>query len=276
MEALKEGEKISFNLSPTSLNIYYQSPLLFYLTYIAKVPDDTLVPVCYGLSGNIIHNCLEKYAKKELDLDGTCMHLASLWEKYNLNLHKDLKGELLNKEEYLRALLSGISIIDKHESHICEENISFTFTENGKFKIGVKGIIDLQTRQKSDNTLVIIDYKTSNSVKTGRDFERQALFYNYLLYKQKNLIPSKTIFHYLKLGIPKIYNITIDEIRLFEDELTNVTNHIISLGTNITNYPIGYVYDTFNSKKQACINEIARRKALADQIGLINLELDGF
>src|SRR3989344_8406327 len=276
MEALKEGEKINFNLSPTSLNTYYQSPLLFYLTYIAKVPDDTPVPVCYGLSGNIVHNCLEKYAKGELDLDGTCINLASLWEKYNLNFHKDLKGELLNKEEYLRALLSGISIIDKHESHICEENISFTFTEDEKFKIGVKGVIDLQTRQKSDNAPVIIDYKTSNSIKIGRDFERQALFYNYLLYKQKNLIPSKTIFHYLKLGIPKIYNITIDDVRIFEDELMNVANQIISLGTNIANYPIGHVHDTFNSKKQACINEIAKRKALADQIGLIRLELDGF
>lgn len=276
METLKEGEKISFNLSSTSLNTYYQSPLLFYLTYIAKVPDDTPVPVCYGLSGNIIHGCLEKYAKKELDIDGACMHLMSLWEKYNLNLHKDLKGELLNKEEYLQALLSGISIIDKHESHICEENISFAFAENEKFKIGVKGIIDLQTRQKSDNTLVMIDYKTSNSVKIGRDFERQALFYNYLLYKQKNLIPSKTIFHYLKLGIPKVYNIALEDIRIFEGELTNVASQIISFGTNIANYPIGYIYDTFNSKKQACINEISRRKVLSNQIGLMDLELGGF
>ena len=273
METLKKGEKISFNLSPTSLNTYYQSPILFYLTYIAKIPDDTLVPVCYGLSGNIIHNCLEKYAKKELDLDGACMNLAILWEKYNLNFHKNLKGELLDKEEYLRALLSGISIIDKHESHICEENISFSFTENEKFKIGVKGIIDLQTRQKSDNTPVIIDYKTSNSVKIGRDFERQALFYNYLLYKQKNFIPSKTIFHYLKLGIPKVYTISIDDIHVFEDELVNVASQIISYGTNISNYPIGNIHDTFNSKKQACIDEIARRKIFADQINLIRLEL---
>ncbi len=272
METLKEGEKVSFNLSSTSLNVYYQSPLLFYLTYIAKVPDDTLVPVCYGLSGNIIHNCLEKYAKKELDIDGTCMQLASLWEKYNLNIHKDLKGRLLDKEEYLRALLSGISIIDQHESHICEENISFTFTENKKFKIGVKGIIDLQTRQKSDSAPVIIDYKTSNNIKIGRDFERQALFYNYLLYKQKSLIPSKTIFHYLKLGTSKVYNITLEDIQIFEDELISVASQIISLGTNIENYSIGNIYDTFNSKKQACINEVVRRKALDNQISLMSLE----
>ena len=66
MEFEKEwGKKISFNLSPSSINVYYQSPLLFYLKYIAKVPDDTSVPVCYGLSGSIVHECLEKYAKKE-------------------------------------------------------------------------------------------------------------------------------------------------------------------------------------------------------------------
>ena len=62
---MKEGvKKISFNLSPTSINTYYQSPLLFYLKYIAKVPDDTDVPVCYGLSGSIVHGGLEKYAKR--------------------------------------------------------------------------------------------------------------------------------------------------------------------------------------------------------------------
>ena len=75
---LKNGEsKVSFNLSPTSLNLFYQSPLLFYLTYIAKVPDDTPVPLCYGLSGTIVHECLEKYAKKELDRDESCLHLIN-------------------------------------------------------------------------------------------------------------------------------------------------------------------------------------------------------
>ena len=64
------NKKISFNLSPSSLNIFFKSPLLFYLQHVAKVPEDTKVPVCYGLSGNIVHTCLEKYAKGDLSRDG--------------------------------------------------------------------------------------------------------------------------------------------------------------------------------------------------------------
>src|SRR3989338_414821 len=102
MEIEEEGEKkISLNLSPSSINIYYQSPLLFYLKYIAKVPDDTPVPVCYSLSGRIVHDCLEKYAKKELDRDGTYSHLLNQWEEKNISSHEDIRGNLLNPMEYL-------------------------------------------------------------------------------------------------------------------------------------------------------------------------------
>ena len=81
----KSNNKISLNLSPSSINTFYQSPLLFYLKYIAKVEDDTPVPVCYGLSGNIIHSCLEKYAKNELDRDSAYSFLLTQWKKQNLH-----------------------------------------------------------------------------------------------------------------------------------------------------------------------------------------------
>ncbi len=76
----KSGEKskVTLNLSPTSVNLFYQSPLLFYLTYIEKVEDDTPVPVCYGLSGNIVHECLEKYANGEVDRDEACIMLMQV------------------------------------------------------------------------------------------------------------------------------------------------------------------------------------------------------
>ncbi|MDO8563686.1 MAG: PD-(D/E)XK nuclease family protein, partial [Nanoarchaeota archaeon] len=182
MDLKKEGiDKISFNLSPSSLNIFYQSPLLFYLTYIAKVEDDTKVPVCYSLSGKIVHDCLEKYAKKDLDKDQACLHLLDKWETHNLNMHKDLRGNSLNSIEYLTAMLQGIQVVDAHDNHITEEIISFPLKENEKMKIGIKGVIDLQATKKEDDKLVIIDYKTSNSISRNENFERQALFYNLLL-----------------------------------------------------------------------------------------------
>lgn len=258
----KKEDKISFNLSPSSLNLYYQSPLLFYLTYISKVPDDTSIPICYGLSGNIIHECLEKYTKKDLDKDNACLHLAEKWEKQNLHIHKDLKGNTLNKVEYITALIKGMHIIDQHENHISEETIIFPLIENNIMKIGIKGIIDLQATKKENNQFVIIDYKTNNSVDRGSKFERQALFYNFLLHKKKNTLPSKTSFHYLKLGVSKEYIFNLENIENFKKEIDNLANQLLSFGTDINKYSIGDIDDVFNSKKQACLKEIARRNLL--------------
>lgn len=263
MELKKEKqEKISFNLSPSSLNIFYQSPLLFYLTHIAKVPDDTKVPVCYSLSGRIVHDCLEKYAKRELDKDSVCMHFLEQWNNHNLDIHKDLKGSVLNQVEYLTAMLKGLEIVDSHENHICEETIKFPLKENEHMKIGIKGIIDLQATKKDNNELTIIDYKTSNSISQNENFERQALFYNFLLQKKKNLIPNKTSFHYLKLGVAKEYSFDLADIEAFNMELNEVADKLLSYGTDIKNYPIGEIDDIFNSKRQACLKEIERRERI--------------
>ena len=259
----KEKEnKIEFNLSPSSLNVYYQSPLLFYLTYIAKVPDDTKVPVCYGLSGKIVHDCLEKYAKKDIDQDTACLHLIEKWESHNLNIHKDLKGNTLNQIDYIKAMLNGIKIIDSHENHVCEETISFPLKENDIMKIGLKGIIDLQATKKEGSEFVIIDYKTSNSIDKGENFERQALFYNMLLHKKKNIIPSKTIFHYLKLNAVKEHVFSLEDVEEFKEELNRIADQLLDSGTDIKNYPIGEINDIFNSKRQACLEEIERRQRI--------------
>lgn len=270
MEVKKEGEKkITLNLSPSSINVYYQSPLLFYLKYIAKVPDDTPVPICYGLSGGIVHECLEKYAKKELDRDEAYSHLLTEWEKKSLNLHGDIYGNALNPADYLKALIKGIEVIDKHEEHICEETIIFPLKESESIKIGIKGIIDLQAIEKEGKQYVVLDYKTSNSVSEDKNFERQALFYNLLLYKKKNLIPSKTCLHYLKLGVSKEYTFGLEDIEEFEKELHRIADAILESGTNIENYPVGKINDLFNSKKQACLQEVARRNSLSS-FGVIN------
>src|SRR3989338_7807424 len=231
MEVGKESEKkISLNLSPSSINTYYQSPLLFYLKYIAKVPDDTPVPLCYGLSGNIVHECLEKYAKKELDADEAYSHLLTQWEKRNLYDHEDIYGNLLNPLEYISAMIRGMEIID------------------------------MQAIEKKCMQHVILDYKTSNSVSKDKNFERQALFYNLLIYKKKNIVPSKTSLHYLKLGVSKEYIFGLEEIEEFERELHRIADIILVFGTDIENYPIGRIDVMFNSKKQACLREVERRK----------------
>ncbi len=264
MEIEKEGEnKISLNLSPSSINVYYQSPLLFYLKYIAKVPDDTYVPICYGLSGNIVHGCLEKYAKKELDRDEAYAYLLTQWEKQNLYNHKDIFNNLLNPLDYISAMIRGIEVIDQHENHICEETILFPFKENEIIKIGIKGIIDLQAIEKKGNQSVILDYKTSNSMSEDKNFKRQALFYNLLLYKKKNIIPSKTSLHYLKLKVSRDYIFSIEEVEEFERELNEIADQILMFGGDISNYPIGKIDDRFNSKMQACLREVERRNVFA-------------
>ena len=242
-----------------------QSPLLFYLTYIEKVPDDTAVPVCYSISGNLVHSCLEKYANKEFDRDGVCMFFATQWAMQNLDIHLNIKNEVLNKEDYFLALIRGMSIVDSHDNHVCEEMIKFPFVENEVMKIGIKGIVDLQATPKGDNELVVIDYKTSNSINESKDFERQALFYNFLIHKKSGVLPKKTVFHYLKHGVPKVYSFSHDDIRAFEEELRIIANQILEYGADINKYPIGEINDLFNSKKQACLREVARRGIFSDK-----------
>ncbi|MBU2503464.1 MAG: PD-(D/E)XK nuclease family protein, partial [Nanoarchaeota archaeon] len=257
MEINKEvDKKIFFNLSPTSINTFYQSPLLFYLRYISKVPDDTKVPVCYGLSGNIVHDCLQKYANKDLNRQNIFSHFSNQWLNKNLHNHKDLKNEVLSQEEYILALIKGIDIVDEHSEHVCEETISFPFVENENITIGLKGIIDLQAKQKSNSEVIVIDYKTSNSMNSGKDFERQALFYNYLVHKKGRSLPKKTVFKYLKLGAEKVYAFSQEDIELFEEELGSIAEQIFEYGTDIGKYPVGNINDIFNSKKEACIKEI--------------------
>jgi hypothetical protein len=243
--------------------MYYQSPLLFYLTYIAKVPDDTPVPVCYGLSGTIVHDCLERYARQELDRDGVYRYFMEQWEQQDLGVHSDLRGEPLDQFTYLTAVIKGMHIIDQHADHLCEEMISFPLAENEFMKIGVKGVIDLQATEKSTNQQVIIDYKTSNALQQGKQFERQALFYNLLLHAQKNILPAKTNFHYLKLDVAKEYRFSEIDVQLFYAELQTIAETLLSYGTAIENYPVGDIHDLFNTKKQACLREVARREACA-------------
>ncbi|MGK0209091.1 MAG: RecB family exonuclease [Patescibacteria group bacterium] len=256
---LKTADKIKVNLSPSSLNTYFQSPLLFYLKYIAKVPDDTEVPKCYGLSGSIVHDCLEHYAQKKIDRDGALMKFLQDWLGQDIEGHPDVKGYPLNKEVYLKALLNGLQIVDDHENHIAEEIISFPLHETETHKIGIKGIVDLQANPKGDDDLLIIDYKTSNSVNTGEEFKRQALFYTMLIHKKKDIIPKKSIFHYLKLDKKKEYEFTIQDIEAFKEELQATAEEIADYGNEIGNFPIGKIDDLFNSKKRACKAEVKRR-----------------
>ena len=117
----------------------------------------------------------------------------------------------------------------------------------------------MQATEKKNKQQVILDYKTSNSVSEDDSFKRQALFYNFLLHKKKNTIPSKTSFHYLKLGVAKDYIFELADIEEFEMELHRIAETILEAGTDIGNYAIGDVDDLFNSRKKACLREIARR-----------------
>jgi CRISPR/Cas system-associated exonuclease Cas4 (RecB family) len=176
-----------------------------------------------------------------------------------------LRGSVLNPEEYLSAMLEGLKIVDEHDDHITEETITFPLKENHEMKIGIKGIIDLQAKHKESSEIVIIDYKTSNSVSRNENFERQALFYNLLLHKKKQMIPSKTVFHYLKLGIKKDYSFTEQDIQAFHEELNTIVDQLLEYGTDIRKYPLGNIDDIFNSKRQACLQEIEMRKRIENQ-----------
>lgn len=252
---------VKFNLSPSLINLYNESQLRFYYT-IMKYSADTETVQCYGTSGSIIHDVLEKYAK-----DKTLNYVEmfdKFWEIRHLDKLLDVKGQTLNKSDYLKALLNGVRLINnKYTDIIAEETLKFPLISNNDWEIGIKGIIDVQC--KLNNEYVIVDYKTSNSVDSGENFKRQGLHYCWSVWKSKNILPKKVIFEYLKLNQSVEYSFDEIDMKRYEEYLINLANEIMKKGTDINNYEIGDIDSIFNQYKNTCLKEKLKRNIEQDK-----------
>jgi RecB family exonuclease len=246
---------IELNLSPTSLNLYEQSQMQFYFEYIAKADKDTNVPECYGVAGNIVHSLLEKYNNQ--DIYDIKTHFNMLWEEQGLGNLLDIKGNLLSKEKYFKCVERGVDLSNIYDIISKDEEIKIPFLETKNFNIGLKGIIDVIA--KDSESVLLIDWKTSNSKDKSGKFRTQALFYSYLYYKEYDVVPKAVIFQYLKNNEVDFYNFNKDDLLDFEEYLNKVAREISDKGTDINNYELGNYENIFNAHLDKCGKEFMRR-----------------
>lgn len=173
--------------SATSLKAYLQCKRKFYLQYILKLKEHeiSLKPKGYEL-GDIIHKILYEYFEKSLD---SFERLEELFVKYTQkNPFLTLELEVWKKKIYKvfeneKQRFENIQILHKE--------LPFNMTYQG---INIKGAIDRIDKQ--DDKYLVIDYKTSSSLKVDslKNYEKSCDFqleFYYLavqeLYKTLNI-----------------------------------------------------------------------------------------
>ena len=155
--------------SATSLKVYLQCKRKFYLQYILKLKEHeiSLKPKGFEL-GDIVHKILYEYYEEGFD---TLERLQALFTKYaNKNPFLSLELEVYKKKienfyEYEKNRIDKIQILQK------EMPFNLIYQD-----IKIKGVIDRV--DKEDEDYLVIDYKTSSSLKvdTIKNYEKSCDF----------------------------------------------------------------------------------------------------
>jgi inactivated superfamily I helicase/RecB family exonuclease len=155
--------------SATSLKVYLQCKRKFYLQYILKLKEHeiSLKPKGFEL-GDIVHKILYEYYEMGFD---TLERLQALFTKYaNKNPFLSLELEVYKKKienfyEYEKNRIDKIQILQK------EMPFNLIYQD-----IKIKGVIDRV--DKEDEDYLVIDYKTSSSLKvdTIKNYEKSCDF----------------------------------------------------------------------------------------------------
>lgn len=155
--------------SATSLKVYLQCKRKFYLQYILKLKEHeiSLKPKGFEL-GDIVHKILYEYYEMGFD---SLERLQALFTKYaNKNPFLSLELEVYKKKienfyEYEKNRIDKIQVLQK------EMPFNLIYQD-----IKIKGVIDRVDKQDED--YLVIDYKTSSSLKvdTIKNYEKSCDF----------------------------------------------------------------------------------------------------
>lgn len=244
---------IRFNISPSALNLYKISPLIFYFKYIRKTKPDTKVYTCYGNAGSIVHECIERYCQGKKDFE---KYFFDQWNENNLDLDSGFGCNILSKESYFAMAAKGILLVkDNYDIKTVEEVIEIPYISNREFIINIKGVIDFFGNDKNKNA-IIVDWKTGNS---NGDFEMHSKHYAYLIYRKHGILIDKVVIHYLKEDKIKEYIFTEKELLFYEEDIKKIVEDLIVKGDDISQYEVGNIDWIFNDYKDQCNIECQKR-----------------
>lgn len=265
MDSLKKG-KVVFNISPSALNLYYTSPLVFYFSKILNLPEDTEVCGVYGEGGNAVHETLEFYnlirvrnITKKNNKERALKYFSENWDKRKLSKLPSMNGNPLSKELYKIATERGIKLLDE-KYHICEaeEEILLPLIDDDRAFIQIKGFIDIKVFDKEE--IQIVDWKTSSKIdKDNTKFKRQMLHYCYMIFKKHNKIVKKCTIEYLKIDKQLTFKFSREEIIDYGDYLIEFAEKIILKGLDKREYDLGDIHYVWNAHKVKCMKECDSR-----------------
>jgi len=175
-------------LSYTSMQKFFECPFKYYIGSILKVVPPFIESTSL-IVGNLFHSILEKYYKKENDLDDIIKEGLEQIEMFPI----EKRNFYLQKYEL--EIKKLIKIMDTQLAHsefkptFFEETIEWTEGKNITFKIFGK-IDKILTVDDGENSYVIVvDYKTgfatSDLSKVIYGMNMQLLIYLYLISKEK-------------------------------------------------------------------------------------------
>jgi len=223
----------TFELSPSSIEIFFECPKRFYLIYLLGIKepyeDDPFNILPASDEGSLIHACMEDLANKKLDEDefinNSKQKLDNFFKK-RIPPHTKTLNKI--KEDFLETALVGYEL--SKDDDVVGSEISLSGEIDGiKFKGRVDRII-----HNDDDTYSIIDFKTNRDFKHIEDDINtclQVVIYAYL-YELGGHKVRNGIFRYLKnkKEICCIYhedmkNQLINKLKIFKEALnTGVFN----------------------------------------------------
>ena len=239
-----------FNLSYSSYSLFKTSPLQFYFQYLTKPAPTNKVMSVYGDAGNVVHKAIEDYINKNEDT------FDAHWMHYKIDEQTGFKGAILSKQVYDSMYQTAVTFFNELKASKNWDRIS-TEVQLGReiYGIYVKGIIDLYCRY--EEKIFIYDWKT-NSTCTHKMHREQRLFYSWLIWKIRNVIPQCK-WLYLRQDKSQEDEFTYDELNDFDNEIYEFTKKIQEMGTDIDNYGAGDWTNPFNVYYDLCQAEVERR-----------------
>ncbi len=212
--------------SHSKLSTFEQCPLKYKFRYIDKIKPE-IKQTIEGFLGNKVHDVLEWIYIEAAK--GRVIELDEIIQKYAEAWHKDLNEEIkvvkveFSTEDYFNK---GVQFLVNYflrnnpfrdNTLATEKKIVLDLDEQGEFKL--QGYIDRLVHNKEENIFEIHDYKTSSSMKTQEelDKDRQLALYSMGI---KKLFPEvkdiHLIWHFLafdKKMVSKRSDEQLEELR---------------------------------------------------------------
>lgn len=231
-----------------------------------QFPASDVVTLDYGTAGNVVHTALEKY----LFTGNECFD--EVWNEMNGDSFTGFGGRKINKEQYYEMFKRGVEFIKTNISSKKGVAVPEYAIKEHFYDIDVKGFIDVFfSSDTAPHEYIIYDWKT-NSSDNYLMHKDQRLFYSWLFWKTRNIIPSCE-WVYLKSNRVHKDVFTKEQLELFDLEIQQFLSAIKIWGMDKTQYALGDWKSPYNQYISLCEQEVERRTK--EEFVVIHLSIKG-